>query len=295
MDYSLLDYSLDTSERLELVSNLPLHTYSQSQLEHIANYLLHYTKEKDTTQKFRKETSLPLTTDNPPTPTNYTKPKPHIHKENPYIQQYIQAVDTLKTLENNLPATHPDQWRLRKWRIEHNMDKGTANSLLYPTPHLNPTWTTLVLPPLDTLVDLTNSFHISKLLLHYSRLYADDEWRLWLNWISTEIIDKADLAPWQLHLITRRIDGVNQITIGRELGEFYGRVVTPSSISQNLRTIYRKIADRAKRLELQWEERNNPGAWRYCHSCKEHKLVVLDFYSSKPNTCKKCILEQRKK
>ena len=282
-----LDFNLDLPQRLALAHNLDLTTYTPHQLELITNYILY--KDDQTSQQPSKYT--PSKTQPHPNPnelqaeTNkYTKPKPTLHTSHPTIQQYTQSIAHITTLMESNPS---QAWRLRKLKIEHNLDMGIANSILHPTQTINPTWSPSPPIDIDQHIDPTNSFHISKVIQFYSQLRQSDESKLWIEWLETNVIEKTPMFPWQQHLLRRRIDGAKQITIGRELGEYFGKIVTPSTMSQAMRTIYRQIALTAeKEIYAYYMDWYNP-AWKVCRKCGERKLREFDYYAGK-NICKKC-------
>ena len=281
-----LDYNLDLNQRLALVQSLPLNQYTPQQLEQLANYILY----KDSQSQKQPSKYVAPKAQPHPNPTEltqqtsqYTKPKPKLHTENPIIQQYIQSIETIKNLINQQPE---NAWKLRKMKIEHQLDMGIVNSLLYPTMQSHPTYSPSPPIDIDYFVDITNSFHVSKIIQYYSQLRQSDDSKLWIEWLET-IIDKTPMYDWQKHLLRRRIDGAKQITIGRELGEYFGKIVTPSTMSQTMRTIYRQIALTAEREIYAYYMRDYPPAWKVCRKCGEKKLVVFDFYKGK-NICKQC-------
>lgn len=288
-----LDYTMSLSERLNYAHTLPLDQCSPSELELVANYILY--KDKSTPKaesKFTHSKTVSLGTveqENQLTGT-YTKPKPVLHKEDPYIQQYLEAIDSLNEHlhTNKETVDNTSAWKLRRWKLEHNLDMGTANAILYPTLSLRPTYSPSPELDIDEIIDLTNSFHISKLIEFYSQLRQSDSSKIWVEWIEDNIIEKTPMYPWQKHLLMRRIDGTKQVTIGRELGEFFGKIVSPSTMSQTMRSLYRQIAITAEKELFAYHNRNNPTAWRICKHCGEKKLVKFDFYESKPHICKQC-------
>lgn len=285
-----LDYNLNLQQRIDHSHTLPLDTYSPIELELVANYILY--ADKPTPKPESKYTHAKCTPsgllqeqEETPKTSTYTKPKPIIHEENIYIAQYKQSIEYLKQLEQQVPQT--EKWKVRKWRIEHNLDMGTANAQLYPTLSLRGTPTPIQTVDLDLFVDLTNSFHLSKVLQFYSQLRQSEDSKMWIEYVDN-IIEQTPLYDWQKHLLVRRIDGAKQITIGRELGEYFGKIVTPSTMSQALRTMYRQIAIAAEKELFAFYNRHNSTAWRTCKICGEKKLIQYDFYKSKPTICKVC-------
>lgn len=285
-----LDYTLELPQRINLIKSLPLHTYKSTELELLANYILYKDKQipkeknKYVASKTKPHANLEVL-EKPK--TQYTKPRPFIHTEDFYIKQYNESIEILKSQLSKAPEE--SQWKIKQWIIQHRLDMGIANSLLYPT--INFTSSIILKEPidLDEIVDLTNSFHISKLLSLYSHLRQSEDSKMWIDWIDRNIIEKTPLFDWQRHLLIRYIDGANQITIGRELGEYFGKIVTPSTISQALRTIYRQIAITAEKELFAFYNANNPAEWRTCKSCGEKKLIKYEYYSSKPKICKQCL------
>lgn len=289
-----LDYTFNLAQRLEWAKNINWDeaNYKPKEIELIADYILYADKPTPKkTSKYVKPKTIPRGTNPIESHTapvaEYTNPRPIMHKDDPIIQQYQQSIEDLKLAEEKVPED--EKWKVRRWRLEHSLDMGLANTLLYPTMRSIPTYSKLVPPNVDELVDLTNSFHIAKLIDLYSQLRQSEDSKLWIQWIEYGIIDKTPLYDWQMHLLIRRIDGTNQITIGRELGELYGKIVTPSTISQALRTIYRQISITAEKELYAFFNKDNPKAWRTCRRCGEKKLIEYDFYPSKPHICKVCV------
>ena len=294
-----LDYTLNLTQRLDWAHSANLHAYSPVELELIANYILYADKPKTTsspnkyTQSKCKPAGLLQDEENlHELNSTYTKPRPIIHLEDEFISQYTQSIAWLKLVEEQIAPEF--KWRIRKWRIEHNLDMGTANAQLYPTMSLHSGLNSMVEIDLDTYVDLTNSFHVSKVLQFYSQLRQSEHSKLWMEWVD-EIIEKTPMYPWQKHLLVRRIDGAKQITIGRELGEYFGKIVSPSTMSQALRTMYRQIAIAAEKEVWAFYNKDNEKEWRVCKKCGEKKLVKYDFYESKPYVCKQCAKGVREK
>lgn len=290
-----LDYNLNLSQRLDHVNSMDLTQFNERELEFLADYILHLDKElPKQPSKHIHEKTQPAPNDilnahkQIKSPPIYTKPKPIMHTSHPIIQQYIQSIAWLsKTIATN--PTHPDNWKLKRWRLQHNLDMGLANAALYPTSKPGGDFTPLVDINLDEFVDLTNSFHVAKLIDIYSDLRQSDQSNLWIQWIEDEIIEKTPLYDWQKHLLKRRIDKVKQITIAVELAKNFNKVITPSTMSQAMRTIYRQIAITAERELYAFNVRQYEPAWRICHRCKKRKLIQYDYYPSKPNTCKQCL------
>lgn len=296
-----LDYQLDLSQRLEWAHNIDWDSkqYKEKQLELIADYILYadkptpkkeskYVKSKCTPRGLR-----PIAQENAAsTPTvEYTNPRPVMHTEDPVIQSYTRSLENLKQIEQK--TKEKDKWKVRRWIIEHRLDMGLANQLLHAPIKAANTYVALEPPFLDELVDLTNSFHVAKFIDLYSQLRQSEESRMWVKWVEEAIIDKTPLYDWQFHLLIRRIDGANQITVGRELGELYGKIVTPSTMSQALRTIYRQISITAEKELFAFFNRDNPLEWQTCQRCGESKMKKYDFYPSKPHVCKVCLTGRR--
>lgn len=289
-----LDYDLDLEQRLEFAHNLNLDLYKSKELELIANYILYMDNDipKSASKHVKSRTQCATNeqlsqqkeiTNNMP---KYTNPKPIMHTENPIIEQYADVIAWLNQIITNNP-NHPDLWKLKKWKLQHNLDMGIVNSLLYPMPSSPSGFAPYPDIDLDQYIDLTNSFHIAKLIEFYSELRQSDEHKLWIEWIEQNIIEKTAMYDWQKHLLKRRIDKTKQVTIGRELGEFFGKIVTPSTMSQAMRTLYRQIAITAERELYAYNMRDYLPAWKKCKHCGEMKLIKFDFYEGK-STCKQC-------
>lgn len=287
-----LDYDLNLAQRLQWADELDWEELDLKprELELITDYILH-ADEKAAKQpsKYVKPKCNPaglvIEQDAPPAGT-YLYPRPELHTEDPVIAAYIESIEMLKVLETRVEPENA--WKIRRWRLEHSLDMGLANSTRFPTFNTTPTFSSYAPIELDNNIDLTNSFHIAKLVDFYSQLKQSDSSALWINWVETNVIEKADLFPWQKHLLIRRIDGTNQLTIGRELGEFFGKIVTPSTMSQALRTIYRQIAIAAERELYIFYIKDYDPAWKVCRKCGTRKLIQYDYFPSKPNICKVC-------
>lgn len=281
-----LNYDLNLSQRVALSHALPLYSYSTKELELVADYILYADKlyPTQTPNKYTNSKTTPTPNPEPnPTQPKYTSPKPKLHLNNPIIQQYAQSIEWL----GEQTKLYPDNWKLRQWKLQHTLDMGIANAQLHPTFSAKPSFPETIVPEIDLLIDLTNSFHISKLIEHYSALRQSEHSKLYIDYLDT-IIDSTPMYPWQKHLLHRRIDGVKQITIGRELGEHFGKIVTPSTMSQALRTLYRQIAINAEKQEYIYYIKHHPAAYTTCRRCGELKLKKYDFYPSKPSVCKQC-------
>lgn len=286
-----LDYTYSLAQRLNWAHEQNLQCYNPRELELITDYILHADKASPKVESKYvnpKETpkGLKLESNGVPQVSHFTKPKPIIHYEDEYIKQYTDSIDWLTQLETQVQPQ--EAWKVRRWKIEHRLDMGIANSILHPTiPHAK-TFEKIHSIDIEPWIDLSNSFHVSKLVEFYSQLKESTESQLFMQWFDDAILAHTPLYPWQEHLLKQRIEGVRQITIGRELGELYGKIVTPSTMSQALRTIYRQIAITAEKELFAHHNRDNPAAWRTCRRCGEKKMIEYDFYPSKPNTCKVC-------
>lgn len=295
-----LNYDLDLQQRIDYAHSLPLNQYNEKELELIANYILYMDKSTPKSpSKHVKNKTQPATNEQlnqHKDVTNqlpkYTKPRPIIHTDDPTIQQYEEVIKWLSDIVASQP-NHPDIWKLKKWKLQHNLDMGLANTLLYPTNDPNTGFPSYPELDLDELVDLTNSFHISKLIEFYSDLRQSEQSKLWVEWIERNIIDKTPMYDWQRHLLVRRIDKMKQISIAVELAEKFGKIVTPSTMSQTMRSLYRQIAITAERELYAYHVRDYPAAWRKCSHCGELKLIKFDFYTGR-STCKQCGKLKRK-
>lgn len=281
-----LDYSLPNSERLAHIQSLDLSHPTPYQLELYANYLLGGAKPVTP-----KPTHVELNqADQQTTPTNpqLNHPRQTIDWNHPIMEPYKLGIDQLKALEQAETTNTKRAYQLRKWRLETQLDAGTLWKSYRNQIQITPAQTPITPINLEDHVDLTNSFHVKHVMAHYSRLKQSEnqQTQFFMDWVDY-VLERAPLSDWQEHLLRRRVDGVNHVTIGVELANMFGKETTPSGMSQVLRTIYRAVAKTALQLEREWEERNNPLAWRTCKVCGERKLVEFGFYGQE-RKCKVC-------
>ena len=286
-----LDYALDTTEsRIAHINTLNLSHYTPYQLEIIANYLLYFTKQKSPTPKTPSTKTTELSEPINVSTSRYTNPKPEIDWNCPHLQPLYQAREIITQLEQaeiTLNGKTKYAYFLRHWRIELSMDSTHINNAYHST--LPPAKDYIPHSPIEVedTIDFTNSFHIKQLILHYSALRQSPDSKFTIEYLD-QIIENTPFQPWQKHLLVRRIDGVNQITIGRELAEDFGKIISPSYMSTAMRTIYTRIAKTAKQLQLEHENRNNPSCWKECPTC--HRILYNNkyYWYAKRKACKEC-------
>lgn len=248
----ILDYNYTTpEERLAYIkTQLPhLAQLNPTQLDTCANYLLQYTSTKPTlefSQVYLEDLHPDLTQTNP---IKYTHPKTPPNWANLPIR--TKAINQLKILEAAAPAQLA--YNYRKIRIDLTKEAALETTSQLPKPYA-PTQ-----PPhpidISPLIDLTNPFHIKQILKLYSQLKQSPESWEFMEYFD-QICTKANLHPWQEHILLRQIDGVNQITIGIELAQQFNKPITPSYLSQAKRTIYRKIAKAAANHALKFKRKD---------------------------------------
>jgi hypothetical protein len=279
------DYELSTAAERVAYIDQHLDSIPSHLLEYAANYIL-FADTKEENQR----NDLPLTSAQTQThdqPTNHTTPRQEIDWNEPWLEPYAEGIAQLNHMEKTAP-TSKLAYQYRTWSRQLSMDAGT----LYKQNHKPITCSTRApYYPVDisATIDWTNSFHIKHVLAFYSALYQSES-QFDIEYLD-HLTDIANLKPWQTHIIARRIDGANQIRIGIELAQDFGRIISPSYMSQTMRAIYRAIADAAKREQLEWENRANPHAWRRCKICGEEKITEIDFYTNE-HICKTCRKER---
>lgn len=275
----MLDYTLLTAEeRCQLAHDLDDNgQLTARNAEAIANYILHCTE-----QKTKSAFSASLTQKEVPTEdmqaaellaqrNSYTKPR-----QKPMWDLFPEewhAAEVLKTKSKD-PNTPSDlAYKMRKWRLELLLDIGTISLILRNQLPLH--GNSSVAPPIEieNFVDFTNSFHVKQLVAHYSQLAQSEHSRAIMEWFD-KILENTPLKKWQKHLLIGRIEGTSQPTLGVEIAEKYGKILSPSYMSQTMRAIYSKVADQAK-IEMQRHTyARQAWAWQTCSCCGKKRLFL---------------------
>ncbi len=276
-----LDYSLSQPERVKLVREIAPIAH-ESQLELLTNYILHGEKSKKLSQSKKDQPLQSILHSQINAPIRYSNPKQELKNTTPFLPQIEEAREQMLLL-----SKHHNCYKAKRAAIELAIDKGLVQST-YTKPHNpNPDFTPDKPIEIDKLVNLTNSFHIAKILQYYSALRQSTESKLWIEEFD-KLIDNTPLQDWQRYLIARRIDGVYHTTIGVELGEKFNKAMSPNSLSNAMRVIYRRIARQAEKEKYIWDNKDNKDAWQICRRCKVRKIRKYDFFPSKPTICKEC-------
>lgn len=287
-----LDYSLETTpERLHHLSTVDLLSLSSNQLELCADYLL-YTHKPQTKKIAPNIKNVPFDPATiPSTPQfKYTNPKPKVNWSNPRLETIKQAIEQLDVLQTATQDTYTT-YKFRKWKIELRKDAYSIQELTNPIIRSNPDYVQLDPPEIEHFIDLTNSYHIKHLITYYSQLRQSIYSKSTIEYFDS-IVEYAKLLPWEKHLFIRRIDGANQITIGVELAQDFGKIVSPSYMSQAMRSIYQKIAKAAEQKQLQHLYRNNASKWKRCPTCQQLKLNNSYNYQKSKLKCKDCLKKE---
>lgn len=287
-----LNYNLTTTaERLSHVRSINLSQLNPTELEVAATYILQYT---DQQTKLTVSPTEPLVTatnipDGAILP-NYTHPRKPPNWESPELLHRYNTICALKTKLSQLnPNTDSTQIYTTKRLIRDLTIEGGWIVAVEPVPYAPIVYPAAI--DLHDHIDLTNPFHIKHILKLYSQLkQSPDSWEF-MEYFDT-VCTRANLAPWQEHIITRQIDGASQITIGLELAQQFSRPITPSYLSQAKRTIYTTIAKTAHLLDLEFIHAHNPTMWRTCPNCNQTKLNISHNFYSKRKFCKTCYTKQ---
>ena len=284
-----LDYTLTYDyERLAHIQSINLSKLNSYELEKVTNYIL-YGK-----QPPKPKAHKPIKPSTTPVQHRYTTVRQKIDWEHPALSQLKEAKEII--ISNITPSTPiPEAARYKRWAREISMEARIHLHSYKPPIQISPDPTPHHPIEIDDYIDYTNSFHIKHILLHYSKLRQSTQSYFNILYFD-KIVDFAykhkKLADWQIHLIKRRIDGIQLITIGRELAQEFNRVLSPSYMSQTMRTIYRAIASAAAQLELQYMDRNKPHRWRTCPSCNQTLHTSRYFWYTKRKNCIQCEREE---
>jgi predicted SprT family Zn-dependent metalloprotease len=147
---------------------------------------------------------------------------------------------------------------------------------------------------MDLLIEYNNPFHIKHLIAHYSFMRQLDEYKPIIEYFD-QIVEATPLKLWQKYLLVGRIEGVSQTTLAVQIAQVYGKILSPSYMSQVMRNIYSKIAEQA---EIEYEKflhMHQSWAWETCGTCgckkhyKEYRRLQLDrAENGKSASCKQC-------
>lgn len=291
-----LDYTLQTiPERLAQL-NQTLATNPRLNLETAANYLLHLTPEKPTSN-FSAQLApreIPTETILEPTATYVRKKAKPLWELFPEEQAGIAH---LKELANRPDTPAQTAYRIRQWRLEALLDIGTISAIIrrtLPSPTTRPSPT-----PIQLEIDLSDSFQVKHMVVHYTQLAtSENEYTKYLLRDFEELINTAPLEEWQRYLLIGRIEGRSQISLSIEIAEKFQRTLSPSYASQTMRAIYKKLADHEVFRRQNWEKRNSPNTtYAPCAKCGS-ELLLDDWMWSKAEQkkalkgldalCKKC-------
>jgi len=279
-----LDFDLSTPERIALISELDLSQSSQKALETFANYILHH---ENTLNPHRKYNEVELDPNLPEELTSkYTKPKIKIDYTLPELANYKTAIDNLKQMELKYKLSDPSKaYKLRLQLRELYQDAGivfhSLRNEVKITPHHDQH-----LPELD--LDFGDAFTVKQVIKFYTALVQTErEEAKYTAWVLEQAVELTPMKDWEKHIILRTIDGVSQVVLGVELAEQFGRVVSPSYLSQVLRSLYRRIAEAFRENEFITVFEQYPEYWEHCLLCgskfmKHKRLTTM---------CGKC--EQR--
>ena len=286
-----LDYTLTTTkQRLDLLNKIPLTNLTATQLELCADYLL-YTH-KPQTKKIAtnpKHTPLDPSIIQPTPQFKYTNPKPKVDWSNPLLTTIKQSIEQLDIILCGSTDAYT-QYKLRQWKIELRKDAYSIQELMYPFIRSNADYLPLSPPEIEDYIDFTNSYHIKHIITYYSQLRQSTFSKFTIEYFD-EIVEYAKLLPWEKHLLIRRIDGANQISIGIELAQQFDKIVSPSYMSQAMRAIYQKIAKAAEQKQLEHKYRDDTSHWKWCPSCNQLKLNNSYNFQKNKKQCKRCLKE----
>lgn len=282
-----------TKERHTYLQENPqlLHNASTNRLDAISSWLLYkenldkpYSKDNDT---------LPLNEDvlqNEAHVPSAFNPRIPIDWSHPALSTLKYAKDEINALMHQYPPTSPHYRKLKSIAIEISQDaRPILNSYIRTLPAAPSIFPTN--PEIEDHIDWTNSYHLKHILGHYSKLRQSDQSFFSMEYFD-QLIDHSGLESWQLHLISRRIDGAPQITIGVELAQQFGKIFSPSHMTQIMRGIYRQIARTAAKIERDFADKDDLSKWKLCKDCGEIHHIE-DFYTGK-NECKECTKKRRK-
>lgn len=301
----MLDYTLETaSERCDLANQLNANgLINLKNAEAIANYILHCTE-----QKTKSAFSASLSQKEVPTEemeiaelraqkNSYTKPRLKPLWELFPDEKIATEVLKAKAADESTPSDLA--YKMRKWRLELLLDIGTASQIIRNAIPIHGGFASPPPVEIELFVDFTNSFHMKQLVANYAQLKQTEPSRHIMEWLDSTI-ENTPLKPWQKHLLIGRIEGVAQPTLGVEIAQIYGKILSPSYMSQTMRQIYTKLASQAELEEEKFAHKNQPWAWEYCSECGEKrfykefgKTQLARLENGKNGNCKIC--EEKKK
>jgi len=302
-----LDYTIvGTENRIAYLNQFNLPQLSPKLLELCADYVLH----EDSNPNINKESKFnnqlqskftELTEEVTPKQAKYTNPKQEIDYAHPSLAAIKEAKETLSDKIDRLQSDEPSietskqLYLLRKWKLELSLDAGLIWKFVKPT--IVAKNTVLQFHQIDIEnemygLDWSNPFHIKQVVRWYAKLRQSDQ-SVDSMWYFEFLVDNAPLKSWQRHLLIRKLDGADQITIGCELNTLFNKTIKPSYLSQALRPIYRIIADFAEVHRLQIELAKCPNSWQLCQKCKQKKLKHRYYFYNSSKTCKICTKRQK--
>ena len=303
LDYNqtpMLDYNLQTpEERLQLLHQLDLSCASQPMLENCANYLLHAADKSLANHKpqnnleAKRNLELGAITETeqsaaPPTPRKgsnaYLYPTVPVPWHLPELASLLQDIERIEQAAEQVDR---QTYKLRRWALELRMDaKSRIGSYEI---HTHPTFSHPPEPDIEMAgVDWTNPFHIKHIVRYYSEL-RQSEYSKWEMEYFEGLVERTPLLPWQKHLFIRYIDGAHSITVARELGENFDKMVAPGYTSKIMRQIYRLIAQQAEKEDI---VRQN-GPVRKCVRCGKTFPDHSFWWRKGQSACKECLGTKR--
>ena len=273
-------------ERVEEVKKINLSSKNPYELEKLANYIL-YGKQPTPT---KEDDYLPLQETTKPVTTRYTAPRPVIPWHLPELSQLKDTRDFFLSLIKE-DTQIPEAAQYRRWARETSQMAALIVESIRPLIKPKSKFPKNSPIEIDDYIDYTNSFHIKQLIMNYSSLRKSEESKFNMDFLD-DIIEFAfaagKLEDWQMHMIIRRIDQANGITIGVELGEQYNKAISPSYVSAAMRTVYRTIANAAKQMQYEYRDRNNISKWKKCPMCQKKLHTSKYFWHSKKKHCIQC-------
>jgi hypothetical protein len=223
--------------------------------------------------------------------TRYIAPPKPINWAAPHMVAFKEAIDALVALEASLDG--PEKWKVKKWLTELRVDAGICWHTYLGEIRVSPSPSKPTPPTLDH-VDIGDSFVVKHLIELYWKLRQDgtEDTQLFMAYFE-QIVDTAPLKAWQYDIVKLRCEGASGISIAREIRERYARNLSPQSLSNSLRAIYRIVADWGRQAEIEWEDRNDPTKWRKCSVCGQRKHNSAYHWHKGRNECKVCRAEKR--
>lgn len=296
----MLDYTLETAEdRCDLIKKLDENgLINEKNAEAMANYILHCTEQKT-------KSAFSASLSQKETPTEMMELAELRAQKNSYTRPRLKplwelfpdekiAAETLKAKAASEDTPSDIAYKMRKWRLELLLDIGTLSQIIRN--HI-PIYGSFSTPPpveIELFVDFGNSFHFKQIVNHYAQLKQSEASRHIMEWLDG-VIENTPLKAWQKHLLVGRIEGVAQPTLGVEIAQQYGKILSPSYMSQTMRSIYTKLAEQHEIEIEKFKDANKSWAWEICSECgkKRHykefgKTQLARLENNKSGNCKHC-------